>query len=590
MTGNQIKAAQAREEQRANKERENLERSKQKETERSNRATERIKRAGVITQGVTSLGKAAIDAGKILNDPSWYSKDPQLLKDVASFPYGKPLGVGDSRAINYQNGSNGTSKSAKGRGVPGAMILRFIPTIGTSDNYQSDTANILARQIYSYIRHANSGSANYDSPDLLMYLLAMDSIYMFHGEMCRLYSLVRTAKGENRYYPEAIVKAMGYDFDDLLSNLAQLRAFVNVFAIRANALYVPKTWTYYVRHNWMVSSIFKDYPIKRSSEYLFTADAYMRFNNGVGKDMENGSNLTFARLTNAEPMTTVGFQAIKDFGNSLINALLTEEDIGIMAGDILKAFGGDNLFDLKQIDEEYHVEAEYSAEVLSQICSATLNGSFDSSRYYGIHQTKDGFIFQGTTTSSSTGDIVAEIGAMFNNLRFIGEDKTWPIQMYKDDVTPIDTMVASRLSSVRKVGSTGNLKVLGCASELLTIGTIVAYNVDTSSFDTMNVWDGKMVFDISIESLTLADIETKALEAYNTVAALACLDWAPQVRLYARYLKSPNALVIPMYTNADFCNYYNINQADLEAMNSIAMYSLFGVSELTGKVQATKKY
>lgn len=60
--------------------------------------------------------------------------------------------------------------------------------------------------------------------------------------------------------------------------------------------------------------------------------------------------------------------------NPILEVLLASESIGIMSGDILKAFNTAALIGLKDIDEDYHIEPTYSAEVLSQIDTAIMPG------------------------------------------------------------------------------------------------------------------------------------------------------------------------------------------------------------------------
>lgn len=86
------------------------------------------------------------------NDPSWYAADATLMRDAASIPFswsvGTTLDIGVDE--NYV--------------VPGICAIDTVPSFG----YSTDTTsplNIAARSMYSFIRHANSGSANYDAPD-----------------------------------------------------------------------------------------------------------------------------------------------------------------------------------------------------------------------------------------------------------------------------------------------------------------------------------------------------------------------------------------------------------------------------------------
>jgi hypothetical protein len=61
-------------------------------------------------------------------------------------------------------------------------------------------------------------------------------------------------------------------------------------------------------------------------------------------------------------------------GDSLLNAVLTDQDFNTMSGDMLRTYGESNLFRLAPIVEDYVLSPVYSEEVLSQIHNATVLG------------------------------------------------------------------------------------------------------------------------------------------------------------------------------------------------------------------------
>lgn len=128
------------------------------------------------------------------------------------------------------------------------MAIRYIPTIGTSSSAEASAANIAAKNIYSYVRYANSGARNYEANDLMMYLLAMDSAYTFYAYLCGIYSAAKNANGANWYQPVTMVTALGADYKSVSRNLANMRAYINQFAQRLSAFYVPSQMPIYSRH------------------------------------------------------------------------------------------------------------------------------------------------------------------------------------------------------------------------------------------------------------------------------------------------------------------------------------------------------
>lgn len=132
------------------------------------------------------------------NDWRWYANNQQLLKDFANFPYGAP--VGRTVPGYYPTANSGSA-------VPGLCTIELVPSIGVSKN-ENSAINVSARNIYSYVRHRNSGSTNYEAPDLMIYLMAMDSIYSFLSWMKRLYGLMMDYTPYNRYYPKLLAELL----------------------------------------------------------------------------------------------------------------------------------------------------------------------------------------------------------------------------------------------------------------------------------------------------------------------------------------------------------------------------------------------
>ena len=101
------------------------------------------------------------------NDPAYYALNSQLLVDAASHAFSDATGTKIPWSTKGYNEHLIVPDIAS---IPGVMSFRIAPTVGISTD-QSSAVNVAARNIYSYVRHANSGHSNYDAPDLMMYLL-----------------------------------------------------------------------------------------------------------------------------------------------------------------------------------------------------------------------------------------------------------------------------------------------------------------------------------------------------------------------------------------------------------------------------------
>lgn len=181
---------------------------------------------------------------------------------------------------------------------------------------------------------------------------------------------------------------MGANYQNLSGDIAQLRGYINSYSQRISAFNVPTTMPFYTRHMWLCANIFKDQDLNRAQTYMFMPGYFHIYNDAQGR-------------LDAELFTSGGGTALKtisqliNFGNKIITNLIGSEDIGIMSGDILKAYGSDKMFKLDTIPENYQLSPMFSQEVLTQINAATMVGNVVDPTDLNVQQTATGFIYQG---------------------------------------------------------------------------------------------------------------------------------------------------------------------------------------------------
>lgn len=376
------------------------------------------------------------------NDWRWYAQNEALLRDSASFPYTWPLGtrlnMGGEVAVDVNKGS-----------IPGIMAIHTAPAFGWSDQSNSPI-NVAMRNIYSFVRHANSGSAMYDAPDLMLYLGAMDNLYSYLSYLKRIYGVAMTYSLTNRYYPKAIVEAMGVDFDSLQSNLADFRAAINVLAVKIGSLCVPASMSYFAKHMWMYDGYYLDSNQDKAQTYLFVPDGFFQFgldDDGAGmlyyKPLGMWDSIGSTTPSQVEMSDLLDYHQLIDYGNQLIMPILTSEDMNIMSGDILKAFGSNMLYKVDGVSETYTVLPSYDEEVLSQIENLSLIGSYVP----GVSLVQD--VTKGWLNFTP---------ALQHPYAFPAGQSTHPgynvylannfVNFHHDQVSPADTMVATRMSNI----------------------------------------------------------------------------------------------------------------------------------------------
>lgn len=603
MTSQQVANKKVEEEARANREREReANRSNvanENERSRANRAQEKIgkeankiKKADVTVKGLTGLLKPL---SGLANDVEWYNLDPQLLKDVSSFSYFTPHGS----MLNYENFTWGDSDKFQ-QSIPGIMAMRWSPTLGGDPSLMRNAA----QNIYSWVRHANSGHTNYEPQDLMMYLLAADSFYSFAATLRRLYSLLNTYKAESKYYGNAVITAAGFNPSDLRSHIADLRAYINMLHNRINSIRMPKIFSLNSRHVWMNERIFKDYPIKRSTDYMFVQQFYYKW----AVDTETGTFLQpcYINATNSDPnkgeWKIASYSDIVRFGDALIDAFLSDEDCGIISGDILKAYGESGLVEVPQISEDYHIESEYNAEVLTQINGAVFVGDTDGFaptpgagnvflRSFTIRQDSTGSIYQGLGTNyqsliSSSIYTSCGLNTATGNSRTTCQRKVGIVNMYKDDVTPGDTMVATRLMALYDAGETVAAEP---STDKVMYNRLTCYGTEVLNFGELYYFNTNDQFtDIIITDMFCGTKDKSAAVGNGEIAyalsLYACLDWKPSIfvgELSVPVVTGLQNFMTPLNILTDMCNYAVISKEELQRMHTVALISEFGIP-LTG--------
>ena len=294
------------------------------------------------------------------NDPSWYASNPALLRDAASIPFS--WAVGAPIALDIPDMKAPWS-------IPGIMTMDIIPQFGIGNDPNSPL-NLASTSAYSFIRHANSGHSNYDAPDLMIYIASMTQIYSYINWMQRVYGCATLYAQGNRYLPRALVECQGVDYDDVYSNLANFRYGINALIAKAASLAVPATMPIFLRHAFLFQNVYIEGPSIKDQMYLLNPDGFYQFS----FDAEHAGMLTYFPLADfktEEAVDKLKTSHMLKFGNLLLDALVMNEDINIMSGDILKAYGG-NIIKLAPLPEIYPLTPVFNAAVLEQFKNATV--------------------------------------------------------------------------------------------------------------------------------------------------------------------------------------------------------------------------
>lgn len=473
-----------------------------------------------------------------LNDPSWYANTPQLLEDAGRLSFNNPLGGGIEFDFNISVSHPGRTKYW----VPGIYAMDIVPFCGVASDATSPI-NVAATNVYHFTRFANSGARNYEAPDEMLYLMAMDNLYSIYAYMVRAYGVLNLASQWNRYIPKALFESMHLDFDDFQNNIANFRYYINQFGVKMSALAVPNTMPLFLRHQHLFADIYSDGTLSKSSMYLYVPYGFYKFDATAST---TGGQLTFVPLTiSGTPLT---FAQLTAYANAMLDTILYDEDSGIISGDIMKAWGKDRLFKVGLITDDYVVLPQFSGEMLAQIQNAT-NLSANRSGAGALSSELN-------ITQSGQNLICKPVIPIFEKRATLPLSGRRILNFYKEMPTSADVMVATRLTTSGTVSSS-KFTVTEAGTELV-VGATMYVMENTGKYTTYNSY--------------------YAIDGTN-VATLDQLGYLTKFfqHPFAYYYSDGDGtqdLYIPI---GDMDNYTMIGRDELEKLHATAILSEFNV-------------
>lgn len=485
------------------------------------------------------------DVNHRYNDVSWYAKNDAMLRDAASYSYNSPLG----KAIPWDSIYNVNSGNLDGYppdSIPGIDVLSFVPTIGVSVSSASP-ANLAAQNIYTYVRYMNSGSKNYDQADLMIYLLAMDSIYMVWNWLKRFYGYARIYSQKNMYMPRGFAMGDCVNLEDAAANLADFRMQLNALAARISSFCVPAVMPLFIRHSWMVSNLYKDADNDKAQIYMFTPAIFYQYDE---TGSQYGGKLVAKPLLKAITSLLTYSQIVTQL-NAAIDAIAYSEDIGVMSGDILKAYGQDKLFKISPVEPDYEVIPVYNEEVLNQIHNSTLVNTSTSPGVLDITQDPNtGYLIWNPTFNQES---LIQLQAFVN--------------MPWNDVAPANTMVATRLTALRKSVGNGKNQFLAVGSEFIK-GRYMLWLADDGSYTRREYGNTIILND------TVGDDNNFAA---SIIAGVSNFDWHPLMPILIDEGEKGFRLCGIV---GDVTNYTVISGYSMEQLHTTALLSEFNVPQI----------
>lgn len=303
------------------------------------------------------------------NDPAWYATTPELMRDAASIPFSWATGTESQLGSGYYGTAGDTFNFSFI--APGICQLRVAPSIGYSIDATSPI-NVAAASFFATVRKANSGRINYESPDLMMYCIAIGQVYSAINWLQREYGIIRTYSQRNRYMAETLASAAAGNTSSTLSsyyNYADFRYGINLLITKAASFSVPSNLNYFRRMAFLFSNVYTEGDSIKDQLYLYAPAGFYK----LSSDSTGRRKLVFESI----PGFT-NLNAMISYVDGLIQPLLSDEDFNIMSGDILKAFGEENCLKLQYMSEDYNVIPTFNIGVLEQMKNCDMVTYYNS--------------------------------------------------------------------------------------------------------------------------------------------------------------------------------------------------------------------
>lgn len=491
----------------------------------------------------------------------------QLQKDAGSVSMFTALGTTDDVDHVILNDSGNLLDKPKINKVSGIARIDYEMVPGISKDGAS-AINMAAKKLYTFVRHVNSGSRNYDSPDLVMYCYSVISTYAFIAACERVYGIIKEYSCKNRYYAKAIVQSMGFDYDSIILNLADFRLMLNIAISKLNTLKVPSYWTIWTKEWYLNLAMFKDGDVDKSQIYYYRMRHAWKYN-------ESGTyvgSLTPVDLYSASLDVT----AIQSTLDTLINALVASEDINIMSGDILKAYG-DNVINMPLISEDFTVLPIYDRDALELIHNTTcyaLNFNYSANAGFIIRQDQNtnSIIFNPVVNTSG---IIAATDSGNTNVYAKGESEY--LNFFRDDIGYKDIVSASAMTLIHHCDNSGTkVEIDSCGTEFPTATTIFSLPNSGVTLDTKIYHRFEI---LSTMSLGITDAATMLDECTNQSKFLNNLtkfDWAPRCLFSLGFNGAGGGEQVELF---DLYNFTAISRSDVNKLHDLHVLAGFGLAE-----------
>nr|AVX53403.1 putative capsid [Marmot picobirnavirus] len=491
----------------------------------------------------------------IRNDASWYALDAQYLKNAYSLNFSAPS------CVDIFN-----KAPALKMGTPGVAVVKIVNTFGLSLDDNSPV-NVMARKFFAEVRKFNTGSVPYEAPDLMMVVYAAIDIVIRMSLIKRAIGVLGRFSPYNKTLGVGLISAMGFQYDDLATNSANIRSRYNILVDKFNsALRIPNFLTYADRKAFLFSNIFMDKPSIRSGFYITRPYTCYDWNT---TSLPTGTCLRQTTINwgdnNETAMTWL------DNIESALNLMIVDQDVNIMMGDIIKAYGEGSMLQLGYLEDGYQTPIVYSEEFGVQIHNANITGRVHFFRNGGGEVQEDGYQLDATPLYQENGSIrsllmtTSESNArLANQTRYLDVESDLPDPAEVAEATRFMCTIDTSVTTKTTAGTAYTWFALNCGTEV--VHSVTVWTGDENGDLEVNTPYWEYLVDSNFNPVGSG---TTGNIGINGLSAISKLGHHPLIPI----CQAGTADTVYGYIG-DLHNFVPIAKSTIEHMNYAAIYAL----------------
>lgn len=280
----------------------------------------------------TSL--ASKPSGRSTSTP--FGMNATLLSNAANLFFSTPIGKGVDCAGNSVISEVVNPSTLQDFTSAGIMVYNFVPTPGISKDSGSAISTAM-RDVFTHVCMFNSRTPSYGAADVIMYILAVKSMFILHAMGVRAYGLLNVAVAENRYWPKRVLEALGWNYENLKENMAEFRAYLNNSAFYINRFKVPSDIALFDRALELTSNVYSEGVSTKSQLYAFNPAIIYRW--AEAEEATDGSpNYLEAQSLISSSQGSMTFGYFKDKLDTLYKSISDSQSCAIINSDISRAY------------------------------------------------------------------------------------------------------------------------------------------------------------------------------------------------------------------------------------------------------------